>query len=145
MSDIISSGMIFSTHSKHNLLHGKGKQTAYCLSGSGSNLVKIHLLKLKFSFSCVHSLFFLRSSIRSISFLEAELTNSETDLKPSSEYRSINSLMLKYNSEGILTSLYNFAINVLSYMGIKIIFDIYVERFINKFVFRHICLKRGAI
>jgi hypothetical protein len=53
--------------------------------------------------------------------------------------------MLKYNSEGILTSLYNFAINVLSYMGIKIIFDIYVERFINKFVFRHICLKRGAI
>ena len=63
MSDIISSGMIFSTHSKHNLLHGKGKQTAYCLSGSGSNLVKIHLLKLKFSFSLL-----LSRKIRFISF-----------------------------------------------------------------------------
>ncbi len=135
----------FSNHLRRNSQHGKVKQTAYSLSECGSSLKGIHLLKLKFSFSCVHSLFFLRSSIRSISFLEAELTNSETDLKPSSEYRSINSLMLKYNSEGILTSLYNFAINVLSYMGIKIIFDIYVERFINKFVFRHICLKRGAI
>ena len=46
---------VFSVHLMRNSQHGKGKQTAYCLSGSGSNLVKIHLLKLKFSFSLLLS------------------------------------------------------------------------------------------
>jgi hypothetical protein len=78
-----------------------------------------------------YSLRFL-SSIRSISILEAELTNSETDLKPNSEYFSIKFLMLKYRSDGIFTSLYVFAMHVLYYESIKKILDIYGEIFISK-------------
>ncbi|AGO61380.1 hypothetical protein FACI_IFERC00001G1400 [Ferroplasma acidarmanus Fer1] len=84
------------------------------------------------------------SSIRSISFRAEELTNSETDLKPNSEYFSIKFLMLKNSSSGIFTSLYVFAMNVSYYKSIKKILDIYGEIFIIKKVFRHICLTRGA-
>ncbi|EQB74423.1 MAG: hypothetical protein AMDU4_FER2C00010G0004 [Ferroplasma sp. Type II] len=90
-----------------------------------------------------YSLCFL-SSMRSISFRAEELTNSETDLKPNSEYFSIKFLMLKNSSSGIFTSLYVFAMNVSYYKSIKKILDIYGEIFIIKKVFRHICLTRGA-
>ena len=80
----------------------------------------------------------LRSSIRSISTRDAELTNSETDLKPSSECVSMKCLMLKYKSSGIFTSLYTLAIDVIFKSHIKRTFDTYVERFINELTFRHV-------
>ena len=43
------------THLRRNLLHVRGKQTVYSLSGCGSSLKGIHLLKLKFSFSLLLS------------------------------------------------------------------------------------------
>lgn len=88
---------------------------------------------------------FFRSSIFSISFRDDAFTNSETDLYPNSECRSMNSLMLKYSSEGIFTSLYDLAMHVIYLTRIKNILDIYGEIFINRCVFRHICLKEGAI
>ena len=87
----------------------------------------------------------LRSSIFSISLRDDAFTNSETDLYPNSECRSMNSLMLKYSSEGIFTSLYDLAIDVIYGTGINNIFDIYGEIFINRYALRHICLKGGAI
>lgn len=80
----------------------------------------------------------LRSSIRSISMRDAELTNSETDLNPSSECFSMKRLMLKYKSSGIFTSLYTLAIDVIFKGHIKRTFDTYVERFISKLIFRHV-------
>ena len=109
------------------------------------NLFKKNVKKIQLQEGRImnYSLRFL-SSMRSISILEAELTNSETDLKPNSEYFSIKSLMLKYRSDGILTSLYVFAMYVLYYKSIKKILDIYGEIFISRKVFRHICLTRGT-
>ena len=79
-----------------------------------------------------------RSSILSISTREAAFTNSETDLNPNSECDSINPLMFRYNSSGILTSLYDFATSITYKAKIKRIFDTYVEIFINRHVFRHL-------
>ena len=80
----------------------------------------------------------LRSSILSISTRDAALTNSETDLNPNSECISINPLMFRYSSSGILTSLYDFATSITYKAKIKRIFDTYVEMFINGHVFRHL-------
>ncbi len=80
----------------------------------------------------------IRSSMRSISIRVEEFTNSDTDLKPSSECISIKFLMLKYRSSGIFTSLYDFAINKTCEDKIKTIFDTYGERFNKVERIRHI-------
>ena len=83
----------------------------------------------------------LRSSILSISIRDEALTNSDTDLNPSSECFSIKPLMFRYNSSGIFTSLYDFATDITYRAKIKRILDIYVETFNNGSIFRHICRK----
>jgi hypothetical protein len=66
MSDIISSGMIFSTHSKHNLLHEKGKKTSFPGFANMPMKGDLRLLIQKLSFSL------LPSSIKSDICLSAQ-------------------------------------------------------------------------
>ncbi len=81
---------------------------------------------------------FFLSSMRSISARDAELTNSETDLKPNSECISMNRLMFRYSSSGIFTSLYDLATDITYRAKIKRKFDIYGETFIKNLCFRHV-------